>query len=162
MKKKKTKIIFESELKPKKTKIILNNPNENQDSIQSIQQNLQREIYFYKHAPLKLFELRNIYPNQNKFHLEIHIKDQKNQNQKLIQHLSHFLHQYPSFLDFMNKNMNLKKPLKMEMYYTKELQPILLIQSRGFHFLDFLAFLDDPTITLEEFRFVSTNEKKIF
>lgn len=58
--------------------------------------------------------------------------------------------------------MNLKKPLKMEMYYTKELQPILLIQSRGFHFLDFLAFLDDPTITLEEFRFVSTNEKKIF
>jgi len=161
MKKKKTKIILQSELKPKKIKII-RNQNEYKDSIHSIQQNLQREIYFYKHAPLKLFELRNIYPHQNKFHIEIHIKDQKQQNDKLIQHLSHFLHQYPLFMDFLNKNMNLKNPLKIQMYYTKELQPILFVQSRGFHFLDFMAFLDDPSISLEEFRFVSKDKKKIF
>ncbi len=129
---------------------------------EEIKNRILDEIYFQEHVLGKLFQITNIYKVKGKYHIEMKMKGRKKQDERLINHINHFFHENPIFLDFLNENMNRKIPLDVQMYYNRDFKPILLVNKRGFHFIDFLSYLHNKNIVLNDFTFMSTNPRKIF
>ncbi len=129
---------------------------------EEIKNRIKDEIYFQEHVLGKLFQITNIYKVDRKYHIEMKMKGRKKQDERLLNHIHHFFHENPVFLDFLNENMNRKVPLEVQMYYTRDYKPILLVNKRGFHFIDFLSYLHNKNVVLNDFTFMSTNPRKIF
>lgn len=137
----------------------------NQDIIK-IQKDIKKEMVFQQNSINKLFVIRNIYPQKNnKYILDIYIKNSKNQNEDLINHVKDTFYQHPHLLKFLNENFTLNsnfKPLPIEFYYTKDFKPIILINKRGFHLIDFLSLLEKSNKNLTPHNFTFTSNHKIF
>ena len=58
--------------------------------------------------------------------------------------------------------MNRKEPLEVQLYYNRDFKPILLVNKRGFHFIDFLSYLHNKNVVLNDFTFKTNNPRKIF
>ena len=129
---------------------------------EEIKNRIMDEIYFQEHVLGKLFQIQNIYKVGGKYHIEMKMKGRKKQDERLLNHINHFFHENPIFLDFLNENMNRKVPLEVQMYYNRDFKPILLVNKRGFHFIDFLSYLHNKNVELNDFTFISTNRRKIF
>ncbi len=145
----------------------LNHKNiKNNENILKIQKDILKEIKLQQNSLNKLFVIRNIYPQKNnKFILDIYIKNSKNQNDSLINHVKNLFYQYPILLNFINNNFssnNLNKPLSIEFYYTNDFRPIILINKRGFHLIDLITLLEKSTHKLTPKNFTFTSKNKIF
>jgi hypothetical protein len=146
----------------KKTKKLIKKNEKEEMVYEEIKNRIMDEIYFQEHVLGKLFQITNIYKVSGKYHIEMKMKGRKKQDERLINHIHHFFHENPLFLDFLNNNMNRKVPLEVQFYYTRDFKPILLVNKRGFHFIDFLSYLHNKNIVLNDFTFMSTNPRKIF
>lgn len=148
--------------KKKKFIPVSNQMIQNTNELKKLRNHIKHEIYFQKHIQGKLINITNIFKVDQKYTIEMHIQDQRNQNHQLLDHFQNYLHEYPLFLDFLDKNYSRKQPFPIQFYFTKDLQPVVFVNKRGFYFLDFLSFLQDPSISLNQFSFESNNNKKIF
>lgn len=153
--------------------IIFNFSNKNQKKIMNdkltnnnllrIQKEILDEIKIQQNIFQKLFVVRNIYPQKNnKFILDIFIQGSKNQNDFLINHVKNRFYQYPSLLEFLNQNFSLNKPLSIEFYYTRDFKPIILVNKRGFHFIDFISLLEKSNRPITPQNLSFTSKTKIF
>jgi hypothetical protein len=137
----------------------------NQDIIK-IQKDIKKEMVFQQNSINKLFVIRNIYPQKNnKYILDIYIKNSKNQNEDLINHVKDTFYQHSRLLKFLNENFTLNsnfKPLPIEFYYTKDFKPIILINKRGFHLIDFVSLLEKSNKNVTPHNFTFTSNHKIF
>ncbi len=155
-------VIFNFSNQKQNQKIMMNHKLTNNNLLR-IKREILDEIKIQQNSFQKLFVVRNIYPQKNnKFILDIFIQGSKNQNDFLINHVKNTFYQYPTLLEFLNQNFSLNKPLSIEFYYTRDFKPIILVNKRGFHLIDFVALLEksNRTITPQNLSFTSKN--KIF
>ncbi len=138
----------------------------NNQNILKIQKDILEEIQMQQNSLNKLFIIRNIYPQKNnKFILDIYIKNSKNQNDNLINHVKNIFYQYPVLLNFINNNFSsnsINKPLSIEFYYTNDFKPIILVNKRGFHLIDFISLLEKSNHKLSPKNFTFTSKNKLF
>ncbi len=128
-----------------------------------IQREILDEIKIQQNTSQKLFVVRNIYPQKNnKFILDIFIQGSKNQNDFLINHVKNIFYQYPVLLDFLNQNFSLNNPLSIEFYYTRDFKPIILVNKRGFHLIDFITLLSKSNRPITPKNLSFTSKNKIF
>ena len=146
----------------KKTKKLIKKNDKEEREYEEIKQRILDEVYFQQNVPGKLFIISNIFKINKKYHVEIKIKGRKKQDERLLKYVNHYLHENPLFLDFLNENMNRKEPLEVQIFYNRDFKPILLVNKRGFHFIDFLSYLHNKNVVLNDFTFINTNPRKIF
>ena len=147
---------------------ILKNENSNMNIMKNknewnkMKKDILNELYFKNHIRGNLIEIKNIYKLKNKYHVEFLFKDKSNQNSRLQSYLQRYFQEFPHFSPFLIKNFKRKEPLLIELYFTKDNVPIILVNKRGFNFIDFNAYLNDPSIQLNQFTFTSDNPNKLF
>lgn len=146
----------------KKMKKLIKKNEREERGYEGIKQRILDEVYFQQHVLGKLFLISNIFKVDNKYHIEMKIKGRKKQDERLLDYIHQYLHENPIFLDFLNENMNRKEPLEVQLYYNRDFKPILLVNKRGFHFIDFLSYLHNKNVVLNDFTFMTNNPRKIF
>lgn len=131
-------------------KMNTNKMNSEDKTLKSLKLNIKNEIRLHNKLINKLFVVNNVYvvsdilnkKNKNNiYHLELRIESTKNQNNDLLNHVNNLLHRYPNIIKFLFENFKLNNPLSISLYFTKDYKPIILVNKRGFHLVDFNAIL---------------------
>lgn len=144
--------------------------------LKNIKSNIKNEVLLQQKLKDKLFVIQNVYPvsnilqnnNNNKkskkeYFLDIKIAGKKNQNEELINYIKKLLYQYPTLIKFLSENFkNQTNPLDISLYFTIDNKPIILVNKRGFHLIDFEALLLHSNRKITPNNFTFTSNSKLF
>lgn len=111
--------------------------------IQKVINRIEDENYFMLHAPGKYFNIQNVYPIRGKNHIETRIKNSKNQNDILINHVNELLHSYPKVVSFLRNNFKKEKPMPVGLVFNgRTLSPVIFVNRKSYYLIDFNALLN--------------------
>ncbi len=111
-------------------------------------ENVLNNIEIFKRLRHKLYEIENIYKIKNKYFIDIKIKDH-NENRDLKRYIENNIRKHINFMNYVSK-IKENNNIKIEMTYSKDLEPIIFINKKSIYLIDLEAILrNNPNIEVK-------------